>query len=438
MEIEIPVKVLYALRALKLAGYEAYLVGGCVRDTILGRTVNDWDITTSADPEAMKRVFAGRKLIETGIRHGTLTLLNGGVAMEMTVFRQGTTLEEDLAHRDLTVNAMACTAEGELKDPFGGEKDTENGILRCVGRAEDRFAEDPLRILRALRFASALDMRIDPDTARVAFDMRDTLNRAAPERIRAELEKLLCGPAAGRVLKEYPEIIGAVLPEMLACVGFEQRNPYHDSDVWGHTVRAVEAVPPEPVLRWTMLLHDIGKPDTFTQDECGKGHFYEHAGAGERKAAEIMTRLRFDNRSRDEVLFLIHYHGLEIPLTEVSVKRAVRKYGIDRLRRLLPVFAADIEAQAPAYRGRLEEIRVLGEMAEEAAKTCPTLRDLAVNGHDLTELGYEREAVGRVLQALLDAVAENRCGNSKEELENYIAARRAAGRSPYVLPEAEP
>ena len=340
--VEPPAPALAAIARLRAAGFPAYLVGGCVRDTLLGRVPGDWDITTAALPEQVEAVFAGERIIETGLKHGTVTVLMDGLPLEITTFRTEAaysdhrhpdavaftpSLTEDLARRDFTINAMAWTRENTgdglnagLQDPFGGQADLGKKLIRCVGDPHKRFEEDALRILRALRFASQLDFTIDPATAAAAHALRDTLALVSRERIAVELTKLLCGPAARRIIVEYWEILSVPLPELAPMAGLDQRNKHHCYDVLEHSAAAVEAVPPEKLLRWAALLHDVAKPACFTVDEAGRGHFYGHAKRGAPMAREIMTRLRFDKDTVNRVAQLVELHDYPIdpPVEEGS------------------------------------------------------------------------------------------------------------------------
>ena len=295
MDWVLPAQVNTALARLHDAGYEAYIVGGCVRDRIMGREPKDYDITTSALPEQTAAVFAGERIIETGMKHGTVTVLLDGEPLEITTFRiDGTysdsrhpdavtftpSLREDLARRDFTMNAMAYSSETGLVDPFGGQADIAAKYIRCVGDPDLRFREDALRILRALRFSSVLGFPIEPETDGAARYLCLLLKKISAERVFSELKQLLCGPDVRRVLLDYAGVLGAVLPEILPMQGFDQRNPHHCYDILEHTAAAVEAMPPEPALRLAALLHDVGKPECFFTDEDGVGHFYGHPKAG--------------------------------------------------------------------------------------------------------------------------------------------------------------
>ena len=428
----LPQEVLEILRRLNGHGYEAYAVGGCVRDQLLGRTPDDWDLTTSARPDQVMELFAPH-CIPTGLQHGTVTVRQNHRSFEVTTFRTdgiysdhrhpdevcfSDRLEEDLKRRDFTVGAMAMDAGGRIVDLFGGREDLENGVIRCVGEADRRFDEDALRIMRALRFASVLGFSIAPDTADAIRRGREKLRHIAAERICVEMTKLLCGADAARVLLEFPEVIGVFLPEMLPAVGFDQKNRHHCYDVWEHTVRAVEATPVEPVLRWTMLFHDLGKPYCFTEDEAGVGHFYGHGKISRTLAAEAMSRLKFDNDSRNRIELLVDWHDRVIPCTRRGLRRALNKLGADGAAQLIAVKRADNLAQAPAYRDRQRELDRAEETIAElmAEDACFSLKQLAVNGRDMMALGLSGPAIGQMLQQLLDQVLEEKLPNDRETL----------------------
>lgn len=423
------------IRRLEGAGFEAYAVGGCVRDSLLGLTPHDWDVCSSASPDQMKACFAGLRTIDTGIKHGTLTVLIDGVPYELTSFRADgaytdhrrpdhvqfvSSLEQDLARRDFTINAMALSGGGELIDPFGGRQDLANGLMRCVGQASDRFEEDALRILRALRFASCYDFRIERESERAMRDKSALLRYVSAERVWAELRRILCGSGVGHVLLEYPQVLGAVLPEILPALGFGQHNPHHDSDVWGHTARAVQAIMPEPALRLTMLLHDLGKPQCFTLGGSGVGHFYGHAKISERMAEQILTRLRVDNQTRARVLTLIRVHDVKPEQGEAWLKRRLNAMGERAFLDLLRVQRADACAQSDYKRaGKLQlldacEAMLKGIMADKA---CFSLGTLAVNGGDLMGLGIPQgRQIGLALHALLQRVIEGELPNERGAL----------------------
>ena len=428
----IPQEIRAVLRRLEEAGHQAYVVGGCVRDMCLGLPPHDWDAATSALPEETMALF-DHFAIPTGLQHGTVTVRSGGLSCEVTTFRAdgaypdhrhpaGVTftrsLEEDLARRDLTVNAMAMDAQGQLFDPCGGQEDLRRRVLRCVGEPERRFREDALRILRTLRFSATLGFAIEADTHRALRAKCGDLRYVAAERVREELTKLLCGGDVLRVLLEDAQVLGAVLPEILPCVGFDQHNRHHCYDVWGHTAHAVAAAPPEPVLRWAMLLHDLGKPQCFTLDEAGVGHFHGHHRPSAEMAETVCRRLRFDRAAAQQICMLVRYHDRPIPLTERAIRRAMNQLGVEGLRQLCAVKRADNLAQHPDYRGRQQEIDRGEAIMEEllAQDACFSLKQLAVNGRDMMALGLQGPAIGKTLQALLDAVMDGAVENERTSL----------------------
>ena len=436
MVFEIPQKVEIIINILEKAGYEAYAVGGCVRDALLGRTPNDWDITTSAKPEQVKALF--HRTVDTGIAHGTVTVLLEKEGFEVTTYRVDgeyedgrhpkevtftACLEEDLKRRDFTINAMAYAPGQGLQDFFGGQADLAQGTIRAVGRAETRFHEDALRILRALRFASVLDFTLEAETHQAALACAPLLAAISPERVFSELGKLLCGKAAGRVLRTYPQVLGAVVPEILPMVGFDQRNAHHCYDVWTHTAVAVDHVPPELPLRLAMLFHDIGKPDTFSLGEDGQGHFYGHARRSVEQAEAILTRLRAPRQVRETVLLLVRYHDAVLEESPQRVRRWLHKLGPDRFFDLLAIQRGDAASLAPADCTRLEGFQRLEILAREVLSQAPclTVRDLAVGGEDLLALGYRGPAIGRALRALLDQVLSETVSNEKNALLQRLA-----------------
>ena len=431
---KIPLPVLDALDALNAAGCEAVLVGGCVRDLLMGRTPNDFDVCTAALPEQTEAVFAGKRLIETGLKHGTVTVLVEGLPLEITTYRvDGSysdsrrpdsvaftpSLTEDLARRDFTVNAMAWSPSGGLVDPFGGQADLAAGLLRCVGEPERRFTEDALRILRALRFSATLGFSIDTETGNALRRLAERLEYVSAERVCSELCKLICGPKAANVILEYADVLGVVLPELLPLRSFDQRNPHHCYDALTHSVRAMEQLPPEPVLRWAGLLHDVAKPETFTLDEDGIGHFYGHPQRGAEKCDALCRRLRFDNAGRERVCELVRLHDRWIEPKEASVRRALSRMGPELFFQLMRLKRADVLALAPECRDRLavyDRVEALAN-AQLAAGTALSLRELAVSGRDLLAIGYQPgPALGQALQALLDAVLDGSVENEKDAL----------------------
>ena len=431
--LPLPAPVERALTMLHLAGFEAWAVGGAVRDRLMGREPGDWDVCTAARPEETEAVFAGERLMETGLQHGTVTVLLDGMPLEVTTYRAdgaysdhrhpdavrfSDSLTEDLARRDLTVNALAYAPGRGVADPFGGEEDIRRGLLRAVGEPERRFEEDALRILRTLRFASQLGFQIEPATAAAMGTKKGLLTLISAERVREELTKLLCGSAAAPVLRQYRELAAEVLPELRPTFGFEQHNPHHCFDVWEHTLTALAAIPPQPALRWAALLHDLGKPACFFMDEAGVGHFYGHGKESAALADSILRRLKFPNAERECIVRLIEQHDTPIPPERRAVKRRLAKLGEEDFFRLLALHRADVLAQAEINRPRLRTLDAIESLAREliAEAACLSLKDLAVNGNDLKALGFKGPALGRALADLLDAVVDERVENERAAL----------------------
>lgn len=430
-----PESGLKVLRGLEQAGHEAWFVGGCVRDSLLGRTPGDWDIATSALPEETKACFPSQKTVDTGIRHGTVTVLSGGFPVEVTTFRSdgeytdsrhpdqvkfSRSLEEDLARRDFTVNALAWHPLRGLRDLFDGVPDLQSKTLRCVGDAGQRFSEDALRILRCFRFASVLNFSICQNTRQAALLGKERLDLVSRERVREELTKLLCGAKASPVLKENSQVLFQVLPELAPMEGCTQETPYHCFDVWEHTLAAVEFAPPQPVTRWAALLHDCGKPRVKTLDPSGKAHFYDHAAESVKIADSVLERLRFSNREKEKILQLVKLHGEVLPLPEKRVKKLLGALGEQEFFSLLKLMEADISAQAPGiYEIREKHLRQAESLAREILKKkeCLTLKGLAVNGKDLQVLGFSpSRELGEALNALLEGVLSGSVPNKREAL----------------------
>lgn len=433
MIVHLPETVKEIIARLNARGHEAYAVGGCVRDSVMGVEPEDWDVTTSATPGEVKACF--ERVVETGAAHGTVTVNYGGMPVEVTTFRVDGAysdsrhpdsvtftrcLEDDLARRDFTINAMAFHPRSGIVDPFGGQGDIRRKCVRCVGDAHMRFEEDALRILRALRFASALGFTLDAGTAEALCLRRGSLTRIAAERVQSELNKLLCGKAVRPVMEAYAGVIGVVLPEILPCVGFEQHSVYHCYDVYGHTLRALEQVDPQKKLRLAVLLHDIGKPASFTMDKDGRGHFYGHAHQSVALAQKILSRLKYDNATQNRVLTLVKYHDADIQPEKPSVKRWMRLIGAEAFEQTLEVMRADALAQqAQSGRKRLERIAQVKAACEAvlANGECYELSGLALKGGDLLEAGIaEGPALGGLLVGLLERVIDGELPNEREAL----------------------
>ncbi len=429
-----PVFVQTALQMLHAAGYEAYVVGGCVRDALLGAEPHDWDVTTNAKPDAVVQLFSAYHVIETGLQHGTVTVVIEHCPIEITTYRiDGVyadyrrpetvsftqSLDADLARRDFTVNAMAYQPETGVVDLYGGRADLAARRIACVGCATDRFEEDGLRILRALRFASVLDFTIAPETAAAIHTQKTLLLHISAERIWVELTKLLCGQAAERILQDYADVLFTILPELEPMYGFDQCNPHHCYDVYTHTLKVVMGVPAEPLLRWAALLHDAGKPACFTIDERG-GHFYGHAVQSVAIAKIVLKRLKSDRKTYDSVLALVECHDTVWSSSDRQLKRLVGKIGLAQARNLILLHRADVGAQAEIHRA--ERVAHANQMLAwldewERQDACMSLKKLAVGGKDLMAIGIPQgKQIGICLQMLLEQVIDEQLCNERDEL----------------------
>lgn len=440
MELHAPECVNRTLETLRGAGYEAYLVGGCVRDSLLRLPVHDWDVATSALPEEVERLFAPYPLSLAGEKHGTVSVQYPGCPVEITTFRVdggyadhrrpdsvrfSQSLREDLARRDFTINAMAY--DGELIDYFGGQEDLGRRSIRCVGKPRRRFEEDSLRILRALRFASVLSFTLEKRTYDAVMQCRGLLAKVSPERTAQEFLRLLCGRNAVRVLRQYRRVFEVFLPELAPMAGLSQRSPYHRYDVWEHTLHAVGFAPRDPELRLAVLLHDIGKPQCKTIDKSGRGHFHGHQEAGALIAGRVCERLHLSRSATQDITALVRWHDVSCVCGEANVRRWLNRLGPRLYRRLLKLNRADTLAHAPAAFKRLSILdqaeRDLERILRE--KQCWALDRLAVKGDDL--LAYAQgPALGELLRRLLDAVIDGTCPNERETLL-ALAARLAEG-----------
>ena len=443
----IPAPLKEAIGVLERGGFEGWLVGGCVRDSLMGKTPHDWDVTTSASPMEMISLFSDYKLIETGLKHGTVTVVISGEQIEITTFRIDgeyrdnrrpssvaftSDISEDLSRRDFTVNAMAYSPQRGLCDLFEGQKDLEAKLVRCVGDPDKRFGEDGLRILRALRFASVLDFTIHADTADSVHRNKNLLLNISAERIFSEFSKLLCGRGAPRILREFPDVIGVFVPEILPCIGFDQRTPWHDRDVWEHTIAALEAVPAEPIMRLAMFFHDLGKPlcQTF---EGSRAHYHGHADESAKIADRALDRLRSDNFTRKTVRTVVAGHETVVKMKAgtVEVKKMLRKYGAHNSRRLISSAKADLAAkpQVPLQKETLDEIESILNIIL-AGGECFDLSGMAVDGKALIAAGIPRgKELGNILDRLLTEVIEGSLENEKEKLVSR-ALELSAGHTP--------
>ena len=439
MKPDIPGGVRHILQTLADAGFEAHLVGGCVRDLLRRVEPHDWDICTSALPEETERCFADRRVIETGLKHGTVTVLEEGEPYEITTYRtEGpysdsrrpdfvcfvSNLEEDLARRDFTMNAIAMDLQGNLRDPYGSADDIKSRLIRCVGEPDQRFQEDGLRVMRALRFAAVFGYEIEERTARAVHENRAMLDRVAAERINTELCKLLVGQNAGEVLWQYPDVFCQFWPELGPLVTLEQNNPWHCWGGWEHTIRALEEAPADVTLRLAMLLHDIGKPAYKSTDEKGIDHFYGHPAVSAQLADKMLRALKFDNKTRERVVLLVERHDVQLLPRSQVIRRWLNRLSPEAFFQLLDIKRADNMGQAPEkVRDRLAELNVIRAKAERilAERQCLTLKDLAVNGRDVIAAGIgPGPEVGRVLERLLDRVLSGEIPNKRKVLLGLI------------------
>lgn len=435
LKIHIPNQVQFIIDQLQQKGFEAFIVGGCVRDSIIGRHPQDWDITTNAKPQDVKAAFS--KTIDTGLQHGTVTVMIEGNPYEVTTYRSEgiyinnrkpesvdfiDSLEEDLARRDFTINAMAYNYEKGLIDPYHGISDIDAQRIKAVGDAAERFQEDALRMLRAVRFSAQLGYSIEPYTLKAIEKKNYLITNISAERIRDELSKtLMADPMSFKTLHETG-LLGQFLPELDICFDIEQRNPYHMYNIAVHSIYSASYISKDLQLRWTMLIHDIGKADTISTDAKGINHFYNHANASVKKAEEIMKRLRFDSSSISTIKQLILYHDREIGESDKSIRKAVSDIGVDLFPALLLVKQADIKAQS-SYKAaeRLEMLDKIRTAYERilAENQCLAIKDLAVNGEDLMSIGFKPgKELGRVLKLLFERVLEQPELNSKEALRD--------------------
>lgn len=430
--MELPLYVSVIIDSLNNAGFEAFAVGGCVRDSLLSKVPKDYDVTTNAKPDEIKAVFSEYRTIDTGIKYGTVTVISDGKPIEVTTYRVDgkyndnrrpesvmftAALEEDLKRRDFTVNAMAFNPKTGIIDIFGGKSDLQNGIVKAIGNPVERFNEDGLRIMRALRFASCYGFKIEKETAAAVHNCRNLLKNIAVERIAVEFNKLVCGKC-GDILREYYDVLAVFIPELSECVGFEQRTKYHNRDVYEHIIATVEAIKPILHLRLAMFFHDIGKPQYFKLDEKGTGHFKGHP-IGSRKIAEsVLKRLKYDNETTKKVLTLVENHDIIIENKDKLIKRYLSRYGEDMLKDIVTVHISDDKGKSPMFQNRIETYNMVLKRIDEivAEGQCVSLKNLDLNGNDIKKLGYSGEEIGAVLNKLLDMVIEEKCVNKKEML----------------------
>ena len=437
MKIDIPKEAEKVISTLESAGYRAYVVGGCVRDALLGVKPKDWDICTCATPQETKARLEAAKIhtFDTGIKHGTVSALVGDELFEVTTFRSEgaysdgrhpdsvefiSSIEGDLQRRDFTINAMAYNNRDGLIDVTGGRLDLNNGILRCVGDAHKRFSEDALRILRALRFAAVYGFKIDEECKAAIYEDRALLNNIARERIRDELLSLICGDFAEDILLEYKEIFGEIIPQLKPMFDFEQHNKYHKYDVWEHCVHALGYSVPDKYIRFTLLIHDIGKPHVFFTDDEGCGHFYGHPQAGEPIAREVCKSLRMPKAITDEVCELVLHHDRMINLSAKSMRRLILNLGAFRMNQLMEVRICDALAHSDLkLKENLLHHQQICKLFEDTivSMNAFSLHDLDISGKDIIDLGVEPgPEIGKILKKLFNAVIDEKVANKHDAL----------------------
>ena len=430
--MHLPEHILACLDALETAGFEARVVGGCVRDACLGLTPHDYDICTSALPEETEAVFDGQKLVLAGKKHGTVGVVTAEEVVEITTFRtEGdyrdnphpewvefvTDIEKDLSRRDFTVNAMAYSPKRGFADPFGGQEDLKNNILRAVGTPARRFQEDSLRILRGVRFAVRFGLTLDKATEDAMISQAHLMDHLARERVFDELCKLLPVMTAGDLIRFAP-VITQVIPELAPLVGYDQKNHHHIHDLYTHTALVVQHCPGDLTLRWAALLHDIGKIQTMVMGDAGPAHYHGHAAASAELADSILRRLKAPTALREQADTLIAKH-MTLPQPEKKyLRRHLGRLGWETMELLLQLQEADTLATGTGHEAELALFSEIHGILEEirSENACLSLRDLAVNGHDLMALGYQGKAIGQTLSQLLNLVLEEQCENTREAL----------------------
>ncbi len=414
------------------AGYEAYVVGGCVRDAIMGNEINDFDITTSATPDEMKEVFKNERTFDTGIKHGTITLFYNHENVEITTYRFDgeyednrhpksveftKSLEKDLMRRDFTMNAIVYNDKEGFVDMFSGKKDIENKIIRAIGDPKKRFEEDALRILRAIRFSSCLGFTIEEGTRKAMLECKSLLHNISEERIAVEINKFLLGKNVRNAIIESYEILGEIIPEIKAMKDFNQQTKWHIYDILTHTAIVVESIPPVPHLRLSALLHDTGKIHTFTVDEGGSGHFYGHNAKSGEIAHDYLTKYKYDNFTKERVTKLVKIHDTPIEEDRIFIKKRINRMGKDCFFDLIELQIADNKAQNPKYT-RLEHFDIVKSIANDILnESCFSLKTLAINGSDLIKDGHRAgKNLGIILDVILNEVIEEKLPNEKETL----------------------
>ncbi len=437
MSINLPSEITEILSLLEKNGFEAYCVGGAIRDSIMGIAPGDWDVTTSALPEETKKIFKNYKTIDTGIKHGTITVIVNNKMFEITTYRLDgeykdnrhpanvsftKNLENDLSRRDFTVNALAYNPKTGLVDLYNGQEHIYNSIIKTVGDPDTRFNEDGLRIMRALRFSAVLGFEIEKETANSIHKNRELLKNISAERLQAELIKLICGKNAYKVLMNYGDVLSVFIPEIKPSIGFKQYGEKHAYDVWEHICHTVDTIPPQKDLRLTMLLHDLGKVPTHKINEKGNSTFKNHAIVGGEMAKEILTRLKFDKKTISRVSFLVSHHDFEPVESKIELKKHLKNKTPDDIRTLLTIKKSDRGALSEKYRDISEgTARTLAFLREiEDNNECYNISQLSISGKDLIKKGLKGEEIGIALEKALDGVIEEKVLNNKCDLLTYL------------------
>ena len=437
--IDLPEGAALIINRLKSHGYEAYIVGGCVRDALMGREPNDWDVCTSALPAQIMAVFSHYPVIETGVQHGTVTVLVRGTGYEITTYRVDgaysdgrhpdkvsfvSSLAEDLSRRDFTINAMAYAPDEGLVDLFGGQEDIQNRVIRCVGTPSHRFCEDYLRILRTMRFASTLGFAIEQETMQAMLAHFQGLKQVSMERICTEFRKMVVGETFPEIVDRCRDIIGFLIPEFVPCFALGLTGDRQADDVWSHILQTMTYYHTfqfrDELVALALFFHDIGKPKVCTEDEQGHRSFKGHAGAGADMTNEILRRMKFDNASRERIVELVRYHTNRGEATAPAARRLLNKLGEAQVRRLFAVQRCDLAAHVPEQRAKKAlQLSRMEALVDEIIKRdqCYELKKLAVKGKDLIEAGFRPgRQMGEILQSLLEAVMDERVPNEKETL----------------------
>lgn len=434
MKIILPDQIETVLSILIENGFQAYIVGGCVRDVLLGLVPTDYDVTTNALPKQIIRLFNKYHIIDNGLKHGTVTVIINGMPVEITTYRiDGEysdnrhpdsvsftgNLRDDLSRRDFTINAIAYNHQHGFVDYFEGRSDLEKRLIKCVGEPDKRFSEDALRILRALRFSAVLNFSIDENTARSIHKSKELLRNIAVERIANEFSKIICAEGVEAVIQEFIDVFSVFIPEALCMKNFEQNNVHHIYDVLTHTLKVVNNVPRDLHLKLAAFFHDIAKPFTYFKDEYGEGHFYGHQKIGSKMTEDILKRLKYDNYTIEKVSKLVLYHDHVFDENEKIIKRWLNKLSEKTLRELITLKKADTLGQNPKYHYRLDHLDRINVLIDKIIEKeeCFSLKDLAVNGYDLINSGFSQgKLIGQILDYLLAQVIDGDLPNDKKVL----------------------